>query len=621
MTDPLLNGFTVGAYHVRPRQNRIEGPSGVHHVEPRVMEVLLALAAAPGELVSRQSLLSQVWDDTVVLDETLTKAIQVLRGYFADKPSDPQYIRTVPRRGYELIADVSALASTEAESQHRDHQPASTHTERSGSSRRVIATVLLLVVTAAVLYQFSPLSRQTTTVAVIPPTVMGSATELGFVSEGLADYLIDQLSQSRQLEVVARRSSFGMRDTDSNVRAIGEKLGAEFLIEGSLNADNNSLLLTMFIVDTETGTNAWSTQISASATAVSKLQRQSADQLRSAFQEELGITIAAIELPAPELPRISEQAYRKYLEARYQWTLRGERRIDRSIELLSEALVLAPDYAAAHLAYAQSVAVRPFYTQLPVESGFKQARSSAERALELDSSVAAEVAALQGFMKFKERDWLAAQESLQQSLKLAPTNVNALYWYSWYLSQLGRYDEALTYLLQAQALDPVSAVVNDRLAIAYVWVGDLEAAAERYRVAADLGYLESTQPLSFMMFLYQTRQFATLQNLLLRLGGSSDWVLPVIAALEDPSQTGAAAALIDAKSDSDAVLQQARFGIWMLFGDTERAFRDFTMDLKSPYVEALWSTEAAHIRADPRFEGLLRELGFHGDNRKLLAQP
>lgn len=59
----------------------------------------------------------------------------------------------------------------------------------------------------------------------------------------------------------------------------------------------------------------------------------------------------------------------------------------------------------------------------------------------------------------------------------------------------------------------------------------------------------------------------------------------------------------------------------MLFGDTERAFRDFTLDLKSPYVEALWSTEAAHIRADPRFADLLHELGFHGDNRKLLIQP
>jgi TolB-like protein len=582
------------------------------------MEVLLALAAQPGELVSRQSLLDQVWNDAVVLDETLTKAIQVLRGYFDDKPTDPQYIRTVPRRGYELVAAVGEPPQEQVEKPSTHLQSGSSPGNSSGSRRLIIAAIALVATVAITLHQFNPLEQQATTVAVIPPTVMGSATELGFVSEGLADYLIDQLSRSRQLEVVARRSSFGMRDTDSNVRAIGEQLGAEFLVEGSLNADTDRLLLTMFIVDTESGTNVWSTQLTGSATDVSTLQRQSADLLRGALKEELGIAITA---NSPDGPQISEQAYRKYLEARYQWTLRGEKRIDRSIELLSEALALAPEYAAAHLAYAQSVAVRPFYTDLPIDSGFREARASVELALALDPSVAAEVAALQGFMEFKERDWLAAQQSLQHALKLAPTNVNPLYWYSWYLSQLGRYDEALTYLLQAQALDPVSAVVNDRLAIAYVWVGDLEAAAERYRVAADLGYLESTQPLSLMLFLYQTRQFDALQDLLLRLGGSADWVRPVIAALDDPTQTDNAAKLIDSIAQPDAVLQQARFGIWMLFGETDRAFRDFDLDLKSPYVEALWSVEAAHIRADPRFDELLGRLGFDGANRQLLAKP
>ena len=580
------------------------------------MDVLLALAAQPGELVSRQSLLDQVWDDAVVLDETLTKAIQVLRGYFDDKPTDPEYIRTVPRRGYELIAAVGELTAESASVAAAESASGPVSQKQPALRRLAVIAVVLIAAVAAMLYQSNPLEHGPTTIAVIPPTVLGTEVELGFVSEALADYLIDQLSQSAQLDVVARRSSFGMRDTSANVRAIGEQLGAAFLVEGSLNSDNDRLLLTVFIVDTESGTNAWSSQVAGSAQDISALQRQTADQLITGLNEKLGI---AINRTPPESPEISEQAYRKYLEARYQWTLRGEKRIDRSIELLSEALTLAPDYAAAHLAYAQSVAVRPFYTQEPVERGFSAARSSLNRALELSGDLAADVAALEGFMQFKERKWLAAQESLRRALELSPANVNALYWYSWFLSQLGRYDEALNYLLQAQQLDPVSAVLNDRLAIANVWVGDLEAAAERYRVAGELGYLESTQPLSLMMFLYQTRQFETLEDLLLRLGGDASWVLPVIAALEDSDQSELAVSSIDSITKPDEVLQQARFGIWMLLGETDRAFRDFDLDLKSPYVEALWSAQAQHIRVDPRFSELLNQLGFDDSNRHLLA--
>jgi DNA-binding winged helix-turn-helix (wHTH) protein/TolB-like protein len=582
------------------------------------MAVLLALAAQPGELIPRQTLLDQVWDDAVVLDETLTKAIQVLRGYFADKPSEPTYIRTVPRRGYELIADVGELTSEQPASSDGRHRVESAAPQRVTKRRLTFVPVLILAIATVWLYLFKPFDQPTTTIAVIPPTVLGNEKDLGFVSEAMADYLIDQLSQSQQVEVVARRSSFGMRDTSGNVRAIGEQLGAEILIEGSLNLEGDRLLLTIFVVDTDSGTNIWSSQVSGSAAEISMLQRQVSDSLRAAFKDELGISI---EQNQPAEQRISDQAYRKFLEARYQWSLRGEKRIDRSIELLSQALTLAPDYAAAHLAYAQSVAVRPFYTEQPVASGFSAARTSLDRALLLDESVAADVAALEGFMAFKERNWLKAQSSLQHALELAPENVNALYWYSWFLSQLGRYDEALRYLLQAQQLDPVSAVLNDRLAIAYVWVGDLEAAADRYRSAGEFGYLESTQPLSLMMFLYQTRQFETLEGLLLRLGGKPDWVQPVIAALSDPAQADIAAAVIDSIVDQDAVLQQARFGIWMLLGDTERAFRDFDLNLKSPYVEALWSAEAAHLRADPRFADLLEQLGFDDNNRHLLLQP
>lgn len=582
------------------------------------MDVLLALAARPGELVSRQTLLDEVWNDVVVLDDTLTKAVQVLRGHLDDKPGNPEFIRTVPRKGYELIAPVAALDDAPS-SAAATSETGSASLVKPSEPRRwpfgLAAGLGLVILCIAGYYSVSRINSETITVAVIPPVASSDTSDLGFVGEGLADYLIARLSHSQRLEVVARRSSFGMRDTDTNVRAIGDQLGARYLVEGSLRREGKDLLLTLFLVDSEVGTNVWTTQIRGPIDNFSRLQIESAKQIRTAFRSKLGIALdAVVETRTP----ISEQAYRKFLEARYQWTLRGERRIDRSIRLLEEALAIEPDYAAAHLAIAQSVAVRPFYTDAPVASQFERARVSAERALILDPALEAEVAALEGFMLFKERRWTQAQASLLHALDLAPENLNALYWYSWFLSQIGRYDEALSQLLIAHKLDPVSAVLNDRLAVAYVWVNDLDKAAQRYRIAVELGYLESTQPLSLMLFQYRSRHFDELSDLLLRLGGSPDWVGPTVAALEQPEQRKAAGDVVDAITEPDPVLTMVRFGIWLLLGDTDRAFRDFDPGPKSPYVEALWSQEGAHLRADPRFPTMLEALGFTGEDKLLI---
>lgn len=609
MTDELSHGFTIGQYQVRPREQTISGPGAVHHVEPRVMQVLVALAASQGQIVTRQALLDTVWSDAVVGDEVLSRAVSLLRGYFGDERVQPKYIRTIPRRGYELIAPVSIPNNPGAGGE-------TPGAAGSGGARRwptaaaaAAATAAVLVLAAAAYLLTTTQDQVPRTLAVMPPSAPANQVALSIVGDGLADYLIEQLSNNRSMKVVARRSSFGMRDTDANVRAIGEQLGARYLVESALWEDESGLLFSLFLVDTQTGTNVWTTRLRGSVDRLSQLQIDAANALRVALRSELGVAIGEVRQPSI---RINEQAYYKFLEARYQWTLRGQLHIARSIELLEEALRLEPDYAAAHLALAQSVALRPFYTDETLDRQFEQARASTRRALELDPGLEADGAALEGFMLTKERRWADAGATLRRALELAPDNVNGRYWYSVFLSQLGRYPEALEHMEAAHRLDPVSAVVNDRLALSYVWVGDLERAAERYRVATELGYLESTQPLSVMMFLYSTRQFAELEQLLLRMGGAAQWVGPVVRGLEDPAQRALGAAAIDERDPGDSLVEMIRFGVWVLYGDTDRAFRDFDPQPKTPYIEVLWSREAAHLRADPRFQVLLDTLNLSG---------
>ena len=106
MTQDLMHGFKIGAYVVKPGSGKITGPTGSQHVQPKVIEVLLCLSAHPGEVVNRESLHQEVWGTMIVSDDALTRCISELRHAFNDLRGNPEYIQTLPKRGYRLLQPV-----------------------------------------------------------------------------------------------------------------------------------------------------------------------------------------------------------------------------------------------------------------------------------------------------------------------------------------------------------------------------------------------------------------------------------------------------------------------------------------------------------------------------------
>ena len=104
----MQDTFRIGdAYHVEPSLNRVTGPNGITRLEPKVMQVLVCLAARAGQVVSKDRLLHAAWADTSVTDDVLTRAISELRRLFDDDPKQPRVIETIPKAGYRLIAAVT----------------------------------------------------------------------------------------------------------------------------------------------------------------------------------------------------------------------------------------------------------------------------------------------------------------------------------------------------------------------------------------------------------------------------------------------------------------------------------------------------------------------------------
>ena len=111
LSKALQNGFRIGElHHVEPSLNSVTGPAGTTRLEPKVMQVLVCLAAQAGQVVPKERLMRTVWPDTFVGDDVLTRSISELRRVFGDDVKEPRFIQTIPKSGYRLIAGVSSNA-------------------------------------------------------------------------------------------------------------------------------------------------------------------------------------------------------------------------------------------------------------------------------------------------------------------------------------------------------------------------------------------------------------------------------------------------------------------------------------------------------------------------------
>jgi DNA-binding winged helix-turn-helix (wHTH) protein len=106
----LQNCFRIGEFHhVEPLLNTVAGPAGTTRLEPKVMQVLVCLAAQAGQVVPKERLMRTVWPDTAVGDDVLTRCISELRRLFGDDAREPRFIETIPKSGYRLIHDLGRL--------------------------------------------------------------------------------------------------------------------------------------------------------------------------------------------------------------------------------------------------------------------------------------------------------------------------------------------------------------------------------------------------------------------------------------------------------------------------------------------------------------------------------
>ena len=632
----LKQGFRLGNWEVRPLTGEMSGADGIAHLEPKVMEVLAALAQRPGEVVEREELLRRVWGTrAAVADEPLTRCIAELRRVLGDSRQTPVFIQTIPKRGYRLLCPVTPLAASTtfvpapAPSEERSVPAAAAAPAASGHRRQghpamvgtglaaalVLAGVALWAMTRGTAESGSVEPIERNTIAVLPFTDVGGSPDNAYFGEGLADEILSRLSAVEGLHVVARTSSFAVRASADDVRSIAQRLAVAHVLEGTVRRDGERVRIDVQLIDATRGYRLWSARYDGVIGDIFALQDEIANtivaKLRDTVPTELPTTPIVTSVPTTNL-----DAYQLLLQGRRYLNQRDEDSLRRSILLFQEALELDPSYGQAYVELAKAYALLPTYSAEIQDEMFDLALATLAAGVEQDAALDDSMQVVLALVASARWDWIGAEIAFRRALEHNRNDSNLLVWYSQFLSAVGRPAAAADYARRARELDLLSPVANHRLSVASMWIDADDDAARYAQIAEELGM--GRTPDAYIVLEFRQRNYAAVRPLLIGVqtmfGKATAWVDPLLAALASPEHRPQAIEALARAEQARDVPPKYLFGSWLYLGETERAVDAglrLVNDRPSFNVEFLFSREARALRQHPRFGELVRAIGLN----------
>jgi TolB-like protein len=293
--------------------------------------------------------------------------------------------------------------------------------------------------------------EQEVSIAVLPFVDMSPEGDQAYFADGISEEILNVLVKTHSLKVAGRTSSFQFRGRNEDLRTIGEQLGVEHILEGSIRKANNRIRITAQLVKAQDGFHLWSETYDRELTDIFAIQDEIARSITEALALELNLTGEQ-----PTLATVSTgnmEAYDHYLEAKGLIA----RRLDfqRAINLLNEAIQLDPDFAPAWAASAQAHSLAIYYLTVNSEEFKNTAETMARRALEIDPDLATAYSVL-GDVYRDRFEWAKARENYLHALALNPDDSEANEQYAQMLWRISYFDEALKYSSRAIDLDPLS---------------------------------------------------------------------------------------------------------------------------------------------------------------------
>ena len=361
------------------------------------------------------------------------------------------------------------------------------------------AMVVAIVISGLAILQFrSDSSAAITSIAVLPFANASQSEEMNYLCDGLAEGVINSLSQSTDLRVISRLSSFRFRDDTTDLASIGKSLGVEAVVVGRLTTNGDQISVSAELVDVRDSRQIWGGKYTTPNQDIVALE----SQLAQAISRKLRPQVDLAAQPAPQhRPTQDSEAYRLYLQA--QDLLVGTRtEMHKGVELLEKAIARRPDYALAYCALSEAHLEMAAHGIEGQNQALVTAKSALARALEIDPDLA-EAHSLLGTIAWTyDWNWTGAMQHHRRALELDPRSLNANLRYAECLTQSGRWKEAIEISREAKMIDPLSTRATHWLGFSLLGDRQFELAAAEFRGAIDLnphwiwGYVKLSKALA-----------------------------------------------------------------------------------------------------------------------------
>jgi len=454
--------------------------------------------------------------------------------------------------------------------------------------------------------------------AVLPFTNASGDAEMEYLSDGLSESLINNLSQLPRLKVIARSSAFKYKGKDANAEEVASALGVNGILTGRVLRHGEDLQISVELMDARDKTQVWGAQYNRRGTDLLAVQQEISQEISRNLRVKLS---SAEQSRVGNLHTSNAEAYELYLKGRFYWNKRTGEALKKSVDYFNQAIEKDPSYALAYVGLADAYVVIPFYSVGSPQDSYPKAKAAARRALEIDDTLAEAHTALAAALMDYDWNLPESNREFERAIELNPNYANAHHWYAIEnLTIMGQFDKALAEMRRAQELDPLSLIINANLGKTYFNARRYDEAIQQLRKTIQIDqsffvahhYLGSAyamkgdflEALAEYQKAHQLNEFdphvIALTGRLYAVTGKRAEALKTLAQLKSIARERYVA-------DYSVALIYAELGEKdQAFELLEKSYRDHTVDMLTVYYDPLID----NLRSDPRFTDLLRRAGL-----------
>ncbi|HVQ56102.1 MAG TPA: tetratricopeptide repeat protein [Pyrinomonadaceae bacterium] len=470
----------------------------------------------------------------------------------------------------------------------------------------------------AYLYYNRGSSKQIESIAVMPFVNESGNPDVEYLSDGMTETLISNLSQIPNLDVKARSSVFRYKGKDMGPQTIGKELNVQGVLNGRVVQRGNDVTLYIELVEPATEKVLWKTDYTRPLTDLVPMQRDIARDVSDRLR---------VKLSGSDAQRLARnytentEAYQLYLKGRYQWNKRTKESLKRAVEYFNQAIEKDPSFALAYAGLADCYVVFSSYGVESPADAFPKARMAAQKALEIDGTLGEAWATLAQVKWSYDWDFMGAERDFQRAIELDPNYPTAHQWYGEFLETMGRFDESLAEMRRAQELDPLSLIISKELGTALLFARRYDVAIMQLKKVLemdenfasahfDLGYC-------YLMKGMYDESIAEFQKARAITNDGSFQLSGLASALVKVGNRQEARKILQQLSERkqrEYVDPQFLAAIYAALGEKENAFANLeeAYNERSDYIPILKVSPAYddEFRSDPRFQDLLRRVGL-----------